>query len=619
MIFRLLWFLKLWLLGCFAQAQSDSIRIQDVLIVDKSLRETSRSLSTKQWSSRDIAESQSTDLANFLEQGHASYLKNYGPGMLSTLSIRGASSSQSSILWNGVPIQSPMLGLLDVSLLPAQSFQDIQLNPASDASMRGSGHIGGALHLNNRANTKNTAKIHSQYGSFGNLKMHGQLQYRMGKLQLSSSYNHCHMNNRYPYRIADRIKIMEQAFVRKQQFMQHAYMNIDKHSKLAAHYWFLNSHKGIPPTSTQTKSTNALKDKAHRAQLHYKRGFGAHLLSTSLSYANEQNIYLEQKKEITNNRFRTLQFISSFDYRINKQHSLYLGLSNSHTTAFTPAYGKPIHYIHHYLNFAYHFKQGIWNSQFGIRKGLSNQGTIPWIPNIKIGVEAAGQSIELQVQRSYRLPSMNDLYWQPGGNPELLPEQGWSVSGSWQTLNYQSNTWKTKLLLSLYNRDIKHWILWSRPAGKNFFKAYNAAAVRSTGLELSPFVQFQKSQWKLSLQAAYHYVSAIHKIGLSLPRIKRGEQLWYTPKHTARLQLGLQYLAHRMHYYYRYVGATLGINDSVPSFQLHGIQYAYSSKLYKSKLQFKFSIHNLLNLSYRIIERRPMPGRHVVFGIHFII
>ena len=27
---------------------------------------------------------------------------------------------------------------------------------------------------------------------------------------------------------------------------------------------------------------------------------------------------------------------------------------------------------------------------------------------------------------NYRFPSMNDLYWRPGGNPEVKPEEGYS-------------------------------------------------------------------------------------------------------------------------------------------------------------------------------------------------
>ena len=37
---------------------------------------------------------------------------------------------------------------------------------------------------------------------------------------------------------------------------------------------------------------------------------------------------------------------------------------------------------------------------------------------------------ELQIKGSmaynYRFPSMNDLYWRPGGNPEVKPEKGYS-------------------------------------------------------------------------------------------------------------------------------------------------------------------------------------------------
>jgi len=59
------------------------------------------------------------NLAEVLTEQSAIYLKNYGPGRLNTTSIRGASSSQTAIVWNGIPLIQPMLGQFDLSLFPS--------------------------------------------------------------------------------------------------------------------------------------------------------------------------------------------------------------------------------------------------------------------------------------------------------------------------------------------------------------------------------------------------------------------------------------------------------------------------------------------------------------------
>ena len=46
------------------------------------------------------------------------YIKNYGPGQLATLSLRGTSAQHTAVLWNGLNIALPTLGQNDLALLP---------------------------------------------------------------------------------------------------------------------------------------------------------------------------------------------------------------------------------------------------------------------------------------------------------------------------------------------------------------------------------------------------------------------------------------------------------------------------------------------------------------------
>ena len=43
-----------------------------------------------------------------------------------------------------------------------------------------------------------------------------------------------------------------------------------------------------------------------------------------------------------------------------------------------------------------------------------------------------GSEIEYHYGTGFRYPTFNDLYWQPGGNPDLEPEKSW-----YQTIKYK--------------------------------------------------------------------------------------------------------------------------------------------------------------------------------------
>ncbi|MEM1218588.1 MAG: Plug domain-containing protein, partial [Bacteroidota bacterium] len=66
------------------------------------------------------------DLGALLQQQGLLHIKDYGPGRLSTLTLRGGSAGQSQVVWNGIPLNAPTLGLLDLSTLPTSNAGRVQ-------------------------------------------------------------------------------------------------------------------------------------------------------------------------------------------------------------------------------------------------------------------------------------------------------------------------------------------------------------------------------------------------------------------------------------------------------------------------------------------------------------
>ena len=64
-------------------------------------------------------------LADILSQSTSVFIKNYGRGTLATASFRGTAPSHTQVLWNGMKINSPMLGQVDFSLIPSYFINDI--------------------------------------------------------------------------------------------------------------------------------------------------------------------------------------------------------------------------------------------------------------------------------------------------------------------------------------------------------------------------------------------------------------------------------------------------------------------------------------------------------------
>ena len=78
------------------------------------------------------------------------YIKNYGVGQLSTFSVRGLGPENVAILWEGLPINSPMNGLLDLNQVPNSLLQSIQYR-ADDNRLTS----GGSLSIRNTEMNQN--------------------------------------------------------------------------------------------------------------------------------------------------------------------------------------------------------------------------------------------------------------------------------------------------------------------------------------------------------------------------------------------------------------------------------------------------------------------------------
>ena len=94
-----------------------------------------------------LRESITNSLADVLSQNSTIFIKSYGRGSLSTASFRGTSPSHTQVMWNGIKLNSPMLGMVDFSLIPSYFIDDANIyHGASSTGITGGG-LGGAISL----------------------------------------------------------------------------------------------------------------------------------------------------------------------------------------------------------------------------------------------------------------------------------------------------------------------------------------------------------------------------------------------------------------------------------------------------------------------------------------
>jgi len=89
----------------------------------------------------------STDLATILSQQSTIFVKSYGNGGLATPAFRGTTANHTQVEWNGINIDSPMLGQTDLSQVQASQFESLEILYGAATVARTSGAFGGVINL----------------------------------------------------------------------------------------------------------------------------------------------------------------------------------------------------------------------------------------------------------------------------------------------------------------------------------------------------------------------------------------------------------------------------------------------------------------------------------------
>jgi iron complex outermembrane receptor protein len=229
------------------------------------------------------------------------------------------------------------------------------------------------------------------------------------------------------------------------------------------------------------------------------------------------------------------------------------------------------------------------------------------------------------IARNYHHPSLNDLYWQPGGYPDLLPEEG--ISGE-LGLEYQK-TYQGHLLkseITAYRSDINNWIIWI-PSYKGFWEPRNIIKVLTQGIEFKVSLDGKINRLKYKFAGNFAFTPSLNYGDPTVwGDLSYGKQLVYVPLQSNNVMVSLSYLGFFATYQFNHYGEryTTSSNDFTrrdwlyPYF-MNDLIFGKDFHINNIHLSAEIKIYNLFNETYHSILYRPMPGRNYMFLLMFNI
>ncbi|MEL6192508.1 MAG: TonB-dependent receptor [Bacteroidota bacterium] len=617
---------QLLLLGCvlillndaFSQAREDSVfQIETVEIQAVSLRKQKGVGKEIRFDSLQLSAYQHHSLADLLQRESNVFIKSYGLGSLASISMRGAGASHTAILWNGLPIENPMLGQTDLALLPIAGLDRLTLQLGGNSATWGSGAIGGSLSLENVPTAQTGLAISTRHllGAFGRQSHASGISFRNEKWTLESKWYQQKAKNDFIYELANGEERQNtHADFANWGLLQEIYFRPTKNQEWSARVWYQNTQRNLPPTTTQNESQAAQADQALRATLSWEAQLPTHLLTIQTGFTDEEIIYTDEAiRLISESEVQrwvseiTLSSLSEspLNYEVGYQHQL--------ASALADGYGDTEERHLHAYYVSGRYQSGGWLLNGGLRQEIVDGIVYPLAPKIAASYALIPQvNVWASISRNIRIPTLNELYWRPGGNLDLQAERSWNqeVGSKFHTefggtsLDYQ---------LTYYQRQTQNWILWALQEGQPFWSASNLSEVHTNGISQQLSATKDMGNWEASFSAGYEWVRSVHTTSLSSPEIAADEQLFYVPEHKAQLSLALANASWRIEYAHVYTSEVETFSTPLPAWDVGSIFLSYQWK----QLEGFLRMENLWDTQYRIIERRPMPGRYIEGGISF--
>ncbi|MET4105429.1 TonB-dependent receptor [Hymenobacter sp. UYP22] len=611
-----------------AQTASDTARVQRLPTVRISgVRVERFAVGSRRFSLDSLALTtyRTGTLTDVLSARTAVYLKNYGPGQLASITLRGTSARHTAVLWNGFNINLPSLGEADFSLLPVSGFTqaDVQLGPA--AATYGNGAIGGTVLLSSDAKWGKgwRGAAQAEYGSFGlgagTLEAafsNQKIAVRTSLLYREAANNFVYYTQEFRGRVQQR---QENAALRQASLSQDVTLRLGQRSEVALAAWLTDADRQIQP-GIGTNNTHAEeRDQSRRLTSSYRYVSQHHEWTARTAWFEDVLNYRDDVSGLSESRVRTSQAQAEHTWNVAPNASVRLGGEAQHFAAQVDGYGSQPRTENRYSGFALlrYDPRPRLRLSLNLRQAVLPDRRPPLTPTLGaewLALEAGLHTLTAKgsASRSYRAPTLNERYWRPGGNPNLLPEESLGYEGGLvHTLTAAPAHLRLQTELTGYRQLVDNWVQWT--PGATYWSPRNLRQVRAQGLEASTQLGWQPGAYHLQTRASYGFTQSVKTQGVASDADPVGRQLPFVPLHTAAFSTdhtwhGWQLSTTLTFTGYRYTDASA--TDYLPSYWLLNAALGRTLAVRPDwRLQVLAQGYNLSNTAYQSYQNRAMPLR----------
>jgi vitamin B12 transporter len=610
---------------------NDTIRINEVVVNGSMAMSSAEGFKHSKIDSAAFKENTLGNLSDIISDNTNVYIKSYGSGGIASTSIRGTGAGHTQLTWNGNNINSPMLGQADISLIPAGFLDNIRIYCGTSSMALNYGGIGGIIDIATEPDWKNNGSIaiNAGAGSFG--RYSGMIKARTGSKNFQSVTKSFVQSAENDFRFLNNVAYNDPVYehrrnaqVKTMSFLQELYWKIGK-SVASARVWYQISDRNLPTALLIRQPVNGESqiDEFFRAIMNYGHygqktdyNINASWFTDRLDYFNPTASIVSKNHSDTftakgeigiipdgKTRFRFIlknetNIIRSVNYDGNKTRNI-----SSLTASVRRVIMERI-------------------SASLLLQQIMNNGHL-LIPDFSSGLdikvmERQEYYLRFNFSRNSKIPSLNDLYWNPGGNPDLKNEYSYTVEASLLIKGSISPSIEYNNEVTLFSNNIRDLIQWS-PTQSGYWTPSNISAVKTSGLEAETNLSAKTANLTIRLNGHYSLTNAYVTKTWGGDFIS-GKKLIYVPQNKINAGLRIYYKNLYTSWITSFIGRRYISSDNsqyLPYYMLNDLTAGACIKHGKNSFDFNLKIDNIFGVNYQAISYFPMPGRAFLFSFTY--
>ena len=618
-----------------------------------------------------LKENIALSIADVLTFNSPLFVKQYGRATLSTVSFRGTGPSHTQVTWNGMRINNPMLGMTDFSMIPSYFIDDASLLHGTSSVNEAGGALGGVVKLSTAPAAADGFGL--QYiqgiGMYRTFDEFLRLTWGDEHWQVSTRAVYQSSRNDYKYRNRDKkeniydeemnivgsyypVERNKSGAFDDVHVLQEIYYNTGRGDRFGLNAWYINSNRELPLLTTDyaddTRFENRQREHTLRSVLSWDRlrrdwkvGAKAGYIHTWMAYDYRRDPGNGIMTSMTRSRSRIDTFYgqAAGEYAVGDEWLFTADIAlHQH---FVRSADKNI-VLQQGDKAIVGYDQGRveidaavsakWRpaERLGLSAVLREQlygtkwATVPALFADYLLSKRGNVVAKASVSRNFRFPTLNDLYFLPGGNPDLKNETGVQYEAGLSFAVGRDAIYTLSGSASWYDQRIDDWILWL-PTTKGFFSPVNIKEVHAYGVEVRADLSVMLARGlKLDLDGTFSWSPSIN-VGEPMSPADQsvGKQLPYEPEFsgtaTGRLAWRSWGLLWQFCYYserYTMSSNDITLTGRLTPYVMNNLSLEKGFAFRRADLSLKATINNLFNEEYLSVLSRPMPRMNCEFFVN---